>query len=82
MTLLIAICALSAVIFAWLWQIERGHRLTAEVEADLIHSDYLALQAAHDAALDDLDDMVDAITANARLKHPTGRLSLIRGEGA
>ena len=82
MTLLIAICALSAVIFGWLWQIERGHRLTAEVEADLIHSDYLALQAAHDAALDDLDDMIEAITANARLKHPAGRLSLIRGEGA
>jgi hypothetical protein len=82
MTLLIAICALSAVIFGWLWQIERGHRLTAEVEADLIHSDFLALQAAHDAALDDLDDMIEAITANARLKHPAGRLSLIRGEGA
>jgi hypothetical protein len=82
MTLLIAICALSAVILAWLWQIERGHRLTAEVEADLIHSDFLALQAAHDAALDDLDDMIEAITANARLKHPAGRLSLIRGEGA
>ena len=82
MTLLIAICAVSAVIFGWLWQIERGHRLTAEVEADLIHSDYLALQAAHDAALDDLDDMIEAITANARLKHPAGRLSLIRGEGA
>jgi hypothetical protein len=82
MTLLIAICAVSAVIFGWLWQLERGHRLTAEVEADLIHSDYLALQAAHDAALDDLDDMIEAITANARLKHPAGRLSLIRGEGA
>ena len=82
MTLLIAICALSAVIFGWLWQIERGHRLTAEVEADLIHADFLALQAAHDAALDDLDDMIEAITANARLKHPTARFSLIRGEGA
>jgi hypothetical protein len=82
MTLLISLCALSAVIFGWLWQIERGHRLTAEVEADLIHADFLALQAAHDAALDDLDDMIEAITANARLKHPAGRLSLIRGEGA
>jgi hypothetical protein len=82
MTLLIAICALSAVIFGWLWQIERGQRIAADYEADLIHSDYLALQAAHDAALDDLDDMIEAITANARLKHPAGRLSLIRGEGA
>jgi hypothetical protein len=82
MALLIGICALSAVVFAWLWAIERGLRLSAEVECDLIHNDYLALQASHEAALDDLDDMVEAITANARLKHPAGRFSLIRGEGA
>ena len=82
MALLIGICALSAVVFAWLWAIERGLRLSAEVECDLIHSDYLALQASHEAALDDLDDMVEAITANAKIKHPAGRFSLIRGEGA
>ena len=82
MTFLVGLCALSAIIFGWLWQIERGQRLAAEVEADLLHRDLVALQAAHEAALDDLDDMVDAIVANARLKHPTGRFSLIRGEGA
>ena len=82
MYLFIGFCLICAIIFGWLWQIERGLRLAADHECDLIHSDYLALQAAHDAALDDLDDMVDAITANARLKHPATRLSLIRGEGA
>ena len=82
MTFLVGLCALSAAFGLWLWQIERGHRLTAEVEADLLHRDFLDLQAAHEAALDDLDDMVDAITANARIKHPAGRLSLVRGEGA
>jgi len=82
MTLLIGLCALSAIIFGWLWQIERGKRLAAEYEADLIHNDYLALQASHEAALDDLDDMVEAITANAKFRHPATRLSLIRGAGA
>ena len=82
MHLFIGFCLIVAIIFGWLWQIERGHRLTAEVEADLLHRDFLDLQAAHEAALDDLDDMVDAITANARIKHPAGRLSLVRGEGA
>jgi len=82
MTFLVGFLALSAAFGLWLWQIERGQRLAAEVEADLLHRDLVALQAAHEAALDDLDDMVDAITANARLKHPAGRFSLIRGEGA
>ena len=82
MTLLISLCTLSAIIFGWLWQIERGKRLAAEYEADLIHRDFLDLQAAHDVALEDLDCHVEAITANARLKHPAGRFSLIRGEGA
>jgi len=82
MTLLVGLCSLSAIIFGWLWQIERGQRIAADHEADLLHRDLVALQAAHEAALDDLDDMVDAIVANARIKHPTGRFSLIRGEGA
>ena len=82
MTLLIALCALSAVIFGWLWQIERGQRLAAEYEADLLHRDFLDLQAAHDVALEDLDYHVEAITANAMTRHPATRLSLIKGHGA
>ena len=82
MTLLVSLCALSSIIFGWLWQIERGQRLAAEYEADLIHRDYLDLQAAHDVALEDLDYHVEAITQNAKIKHPAGRFSLIRGEGA
>lgn len=82
MTLIIFLCATSAIIFGWLWQIERGLRLTAEHEADLLHRDFLDLQFAHEAALDDLDDMVEAITANAMTRHPATRLSLVRGEGA
>jgi hypothetical protein len=82
MTLLIGICAISAVIFAWLYTTERGLRLAADHECDLIHSDFLDLQASHEAALDDLDDMVEAITANVKTRHPATRLSLIRGEGA
>ena len=82
MTFLVGFLALSAAFGLWLWQIERGQRIAADHEADLLHRDLVALQAAHEAALDDLDDMVDAIVANARIKHPTGRFSLIRGEGA
>jgi hypothetical protein len=82
MTLLIAICAVSAVIFGWLWQIERGQRIAADYEADLLHRDLLDLQASHEAALDDLDDMVEAIAGGAKMRHPSNRLSLIRGEGA
>jgi len=82
MTLLIGFLALSAIIFGWLWQIERGQRLAAEYEADLLHRDFLDLQAAHDVALEDLDYHVEAITANAMKRHPATRLSLIRGEGA
>jgi hypothetical protein len=82
MTLIIAISTLSAIIFGWLWQIERGKRLAAEYEADLIHRDFLDLEDRHNVALDELDCHVEAITANARLKHPAGRFSLIRGEGA
>jgi len=82
MTFLVGFLALSAAFGLWLWQIERGQRIAADHEADLLHRDLVALQAAHDAALDDLDDMVDAIVANARIKHPAGRFSLIRGEGA
>ena len=82
MTLLIGFLALSAIIFGWLWQTERGQRLAAEYEADLIHRDFLDLQAAHDVALDELDCHVEAITANAKMKHPAGRLSLVKGHGA
>ena len=82
MTLLIGFLALSAVLGFWLYAVERGLRLAAEVEADLIHSDYLALQQSHEAALDDLDDMVEAITLNAMTRHPATRLSLIKGHGA
>lgn len=82
MTLLVSLCALSAVIFGWLWQTERGLRLAAEYEADLLHRDFLDLQAAHDVALEDLDYHVEAITANAMKRHPATRLSLVRGEGA
>ena len=82
MTLLIGFLALSAIIFGWLWQIERGQRLAAEYEADLLHRDFLDLQAAHDVALEDLDYHVEAITANAMKRHPATRLSLVRGEGA
>ena len=82
MTLLVSLCLLSSVIFGWLWQIERGLRLAADHEADLLHRDYLDLEAVHEAALDDLDDMVEAITANAMTRHPATRLSLVRGEGA
>ena len=82
MTLLISLCALSAIIFGWLWQTERGLRLAAEYEADLIHRDFLDLQASHEIALDDLDDMVEAITFSAKAKHPAGRLSLVKGHGA
>lgn len=82
MTLLIGFLALSAIIFGWLWQIERGQRLAAEYEADLLHRDYLDLQAAHDVALEDLDYHVEAITANAMMRHPATRLSLIKGHGA
>lgn len=82
MTLLIGFLALSAVLGFWLYAVERGLRLAAEVEADLIHSDYLALQQSHEAALDDLDDMVEAITLNTMSRHPAGRLSLVKGHGA
>ena len=82
MTLLVGFLALSAVIFGWLWQIERGQRLAAEYEADLLHRDFLDLQAAHDVALEDLDYHVEAITANAMTRHPATRLSLIKGHGA
>ena len=82
MTLLIALCALSAIIFGWLWQIERGQRLAAEYEADLLHRDYLDLEDRHNVALDELDCHVEAITANAKMRHPAGRLSLIKGHGA
>ena len=82
MTLLIGFLAVSAVIFGWLWQTERGQRLAAEYEADLIHRDFLDLQAAHDVALEDLDYHVEAITQNAMTRHPAGRLSLVKGHGA
>lgn len=82
MTLLIGLCALGAVIGFWLYAIERGLRLAAEHECDLIHADYLDLQFAHDAALDDLDDMVEAIVTGAKVRHPARGLSLVRGEGA
>lgn len=75
MTLLIAFLSLSAVIFGWLWAIERGLRLAAE-------ADYLRLQAAHNVAIDDLDDMLEAMLNNAKTKHPASHLTLIRGEGA
>lgn len=82
MTFLVGFLALSAAFGLWLWQIERGQRLAAEYEADLLHRDFLDLQAAHEVALEDLDYHVEAITANAKTKHPAGRFSLIRGEGA
>lgn len=82
MTLLLGICALGAIIGFWLWQIERGLRLAAEYETDLIHSDYLALQERHEDALNELDYHVEAITANAKFRHPANSLSLVRGEGA
>ena len=82
MALLIGFLAISAVFGFWLYAVERGLRIAAEVEADLIHGDYVALQASHEIALDDLDDMVEAITFSAKAKHPAGRLSLVKGHGA
>ena len=82
MPLLIGLCALSAVVFGWLWAIERGLRLDAELEAELLHRDFLDLQFAHDAALEDLDYHVEAITQNTMKRHPAGRLSLVKGYGA
>ena len=82
MTLLVGFLALSALVGFWLYAVERGLRLAADHECDLIHSDYLALQQSHEIALDDLDDMVEAITLNSMSRHPAGRLSLVKGHGA
>lgn len=82
MTFLLAIFSIGSILFAWLYATERQLRTAAEYETDLIHRDYLALQESHELALEDLDAMVDAIAANARIKHPSTRLTLVRGEGA
>lgn len=82
MTALLAILSISAIVFAWLYATERQLRAAAEHEADLLHRDYVALQQSHEVALEDLDAMVDAIAASAKIKHPASRLTLVRGEGA
>lgn len=82
MTALLAIFSISAIVFAWLYATERQLRAAAEHEADLLHRDYVALQQSHEVALEDLDAMVDAIAASAKIKHPASRLTLVRGEGA
>ena len=82
MTALLAIFSISAIVFAWLYATERQLRSAAEHEADLLHRDYVALQQSHEVALEDLDAMVDAIAASAKIKHPASRLTLVRGEGA
>jgi hypothetical protein len=82
MTFLLATFSISAIIFGWLYATERQLRAAAEHEADQLHRDYLALQQSHEVALEDLDAMVEAMATSAKIKHPAGRLTLVRGEGA
>jgi hypothetical protein len=82
MTFLLATFSFSAIILGWLYVTERQLRAAAEYETDLIHRDYRALQDAHEVALEDLDAMVEAMAHSAKIKHPAGRLTLVRGEGA
>lgn len=47
-----------------------------------LDADYQALWEAHDRAIEDLDGFIEASILNAKVKHPSNHLSLIKGEGA
>ena len=80
MTLLIGLCALSAIFGFWIAGIERSHRLAVQADLRALEREHQLLREAHEVAVDELDHHVEALTANAKYKHPATRhLNLVGG---
>jgi hypothetical protein len=83
MTLLLGILAIATILGFWIAGIERSHRLAVQADLRALEREHQLLREAHEVAVDELDHHVEALTANAKYKHPTSRhLSVVGGEHA